>query len=69
MSSVVMWEHGDHQCICIVGERRVMIRLLEASRIVREQLVPSSEAAERTAQRWEDEGLLLTHRHAHDLHV
>jgi hypothetical protein len=68
MSSVVMWEHGVHRCICIVGERRVMIRMLESSRVVREQLVPSPEAAERTAQRWEDEDL-LTHRQSHDVHV
>ena len=68
MSSVVMWEHGDHRCICIVGERRVMIRLVDASRVVREQLAASSEAASRTAQRWESEDL-LTQRPLHEHHV
>jgi hypothetical protein len=59
-----MWQHGDQRCICLVGDRRVMIRLLESSRVVREQLAASPEAAARTAQRWEDEGL-MPHRHLH----
>jgi hypothetical protein len=68
MSSFVIWEHGDHRCICIVGERRVMVRLLDATRVVREQVFPSSEDAERTAQRWENEDL-LTHKPPQDLDI
>jgi hypothetical protein len=54
MGFITMWKHGAHRCVFIVGGAQMMLRLVDATTVLREQVV-NADAAAVLANLWEME--------------
>jgi hypothetical protein len=54
MGFITMWTHGDHRCVFVVGGEQMLLRLVDATSILREQVV-GADAAAVLATLWETE--------------
>jgi hypothetical protein len=54
MGFITMWKHGARRCVFIVGGAQRILRLVDATTVLREQAV-SADAAAPLARLWEME--------------
>jgi hypothetical protein len=54
MGFITMWINGDRRCVLVVGGEQMILRIVDATSIIREQVV-RSDAAALLAGLWEQE--------------
>jgi hypothetical protein len=54
MGFITMWISGDRRCVLVVGGEQMILRIVDATSILREEIVRSDTAA-LVANRWEQE--------------
>jgi hypothetical protein len=52
MGFITMWKHGARRCVFIVGGEHLLLRLVDGTSILREQVVIGADAAATVAERW-----------------
>jgi hypothetical protein len=54
MGFITMWRHGARRCVFVVGGEQMLLRLVDATSILREEVV-GADAAAMLAGLWETE--------------
>ena len=54
MGFITMWKHGARRCVFVIGGEQLLLRLVDATSILREEVV-GADAAAALADLWETE--------------
>ena len=52
MAFITMWKFGVYECMLLLLNERVIVRLIDDTSILREETVTSADAAMRLTQAW-----------------
>ena len=53
MAFITMWQRHGRVCMFVVDGERLLVRLIDGTCVICEELVQSAESAIRLAERWE----------------